>query len=96
MKHLLELFSAAPYNRPDAVPQVAVDQTTLANILNVVYAIGGAIAVVFVVLGGIQYSLSGGDAGKVKQAKDTILYALIGLAVVMVAFGITRFVIGAV
>ena len=95
MKHLFELF-AATYPTPTTIPQIAADQTTLGNVLNVVYAVAGALAVVFIVLGGINYTLSAGDAGKVKQAKDTVLYALIGLVVVLLAFAITRFVIGKV
>ena len=46
-----------------------------------------------VILGGIQYSTSQGDAGKVKKAKDTIMYGIIGLVVAILAFAIVNFVL---
>jgi hypothetical protein len=45
----------------------------------------GAICVIFIVLGGIRYATSGGDPEKVKKAKSTLLYALIGLAIAILA-----------
>ena len=71
----------------DTLPNVVV------NILNGVIAVAGVIAVVFVVVGGVQYMTSSGDAGKVKKAKDTILYAVIGLAVCVLSYAIVNFVI---
>ena len=58
--------------------------------------IAGIVAVVAVILGGIQYSTSQGDAGKVKKAKDTIMYGIIGLVVVIMAFAIVGFILGQV
>lgn len=49
----------------------------------------GIICVFFIIWGGIRYATSGGDAEKVKKAKNTILYALIGLAVAILAGVIT-------
>ena len=45
----------------------------------------GAVCVIFIIWGGIRYATSGGDAEKVKKAKNTLLYALIGLAVALLA-----------
>lgn len=55
------------------------------KILMVVLQILGGVAVIMIVIGGIRYSLSSGDASKVKSAKDTILYAVIGLVVALLA-----------
>ena len=52
----------------------------------------GVVSAVFVVYGGISYSSSAGDPGKVQKAKNTILYALIGLIIVALAEVITAFV----
>ncbi len=52
----------------------------------------GVVSAVFVVYGGISYSTSAGDPGKVQKAKNTILYALIGLIIVALAEAITAFV----
>ena len=48
-----------------------------------------------IVIGGINYALSQGDPGKVKKAKDTILYGVIGLVVALLAFAIVTFVLQA-
>ena len=71
----------------DALPKV------IQNILNVILSISGIIAVIFIVIGGIHYMTSAGDAGKIKKAKDTVLYAVIGLIVCILAFAIVNFVI---
>lgn len=55
-------------------------------------AIMGVVAAIFIVYGGILYITSSGDPGKVKKAKDMILYALIGLAIVALAEIVTAFV----
>ena len=62
-------------------------------ILNAVYVIVGMVAVIMIILGGISYATSQGDASKVKKGKDTILYGIIGLIVVLLAFAITNFVL---
>ena len=63
------------------------------NVLNAIIAVSGLVAVVFVVIGGVQYMTSTGDAGKVKKAKDTILYALIGLIICVLSFAIVNWTI---
>ena len=61
--------------------------------INGVVGILALVAVIFVLIGGINYTTSAGDPGKVKKAKETILYALIGLAVAVLSFAIVNFVI---
>ena len=51
------------------------------------------IGVVFVLIGGINYMTSQGDAAKVEKAKKTILYAVIGLVIAALSFAIVNFVI---
>lgn len=63
------------------------------NIINGVLGVLSLVAVVVVIIGGVNYMTSSGDAGKVKKAKDTILYGVIGLAVCVLAFAIVNFVI---
>lgn len=57
-----------------------------------VFIIGG-LSVLMVVIGGLMYVLSGGDSNNTKRAKDTILYAIIGLVVALVAQGLVTFVL---
>lgn len=64
------------------------------NGIAVVIGVIASVSVVMVVIGGLRYVLSGGDSAGIKSAKDTILYALVGLGVSLVAFFIVSFVIG--
>lgn len=63
------------------------------SIINLLLYIIGAIAVLMVVIGGIRYVVSGGDQKAVTDAKNTILYAVIGLVVAMMAYAIVNFVV---
>ncbi len=74
------------------VPKVTADDTAVATILRFVFIAAGSISVFMVVIGGFKYVNSMGESQAVAKAKDTILYALIGLAVSMMAFGIVNFV----
>lgn len=62
--------------------------------LNVVYFVGGAACVIVIVVAGILYALSAGDSNQIKIAKNAILYAVVGLVVILMAFAITALVIG--
>lgn len=63
------------------------------NILNAVFLVIGVIAVVVIIIGGVNYTTSQGDPSKVKKAKDTILYGIIGLIVSLLAYAIVNFVL---
>lgn len=62
--------------------------------LNVFSAIAGIIAVVMMMIAGLKYMTSGGDAGKVASAQNTVLYAAIGIVIVVLAQVIVKFVVG--
>ena len=64
---------------------------TLTNVF--IYA-GGVVAVAFLIFGGVKYVNSAGDAARVQSAKNTIVYAIVGLIVVALARAIIGFVIG--
>ena len=66
------------------------------SVVTIVNAVVGAlaiVAVIVIIIGGVNYMTSAGDAGKVKKAKDTILYGVIGLVVCVLAFAIVNFVV---
>lgn len=65
------------------------------QVTNTILYIVGIIAVFMLIIGGIKYLISGGDAKKVTDAKNTILYAIIGLVIAFLAFAIVNFVISA-
>lgn len=92
MKNLL--LQLAENKKPDPVGDKNADLSgNVTNILNVAIGALGIVAVIVIIIGGVQYMTSTGDAGKVKKAKDTILYGVIGLVVVILAFAIVNFVI---
>lgn len=65
----------------------------VATILNIVIGALGIVAVVVMIIGGINYMTSAGDAGKVDKGKKTIIYGLIGLVICALSFVIVNFVI---
>lgn len=67
---------------------------TVKGIIEILLTAAGFLAVLFVIIGGIRYMTSNGDPGKVKGAKDTITYAIIGLIVAITARLIVGFVLG--
>ncbi len=65
---------------------------TIKLVINIMLFIIGLIAVVMLVIGGIRYATSGGSQEAVKGAKDTILYAIIGIVVAVMAYAVVGFV----
>jgi hypothetical protein len=59
---------------------------------NVLIAVVSILSVIFIVLAGLQFVTSGGDEEKVRKARDYILYAIIGLVVALLSFGVTSIV----
>jgi hypothetical protein len=62
-------------------------------VTNVLLFIIGAVSVIMIILGGLKYVLSNGDSSQITSAKNTILYAVIGLIVALLAFAIVNFVL---
>lgn len=73
-----------------AAPQQSLD-TLITNIVKILSAIVGLVAVLMIILGGFRYITSGGDTTKVNGAKNTIIYAVVGLVVVALAQAIVKF-----
>ena len=71
------------------------DTGVFKHVTNTILYIVGIIAVIMLIIGGIRYVLSGGDSKKVTDAKNTVLYAIIGLVIAFLAFAIVNFVISA-
>jgi cytochrome bd-type quinol oxidase subunit 2 len=70
--------------------------STITTAINVFSTIVGVIAVLMIIYGGLRYITSGGDSGKITNAKNTIIYALIGLVVVALAQFIVKFMLSQV
>ncbi|PIZ00399.1 hypothetical protein COY62_02755, partial [bacterium (Candidatus Howlettbacteria) CG_4_10_14_0_8_um_filter_40_9] len=65
----------------------------LSNIVNYILLFAAAIAVLFLIIGGIKYIVSQGNEKAVESSKHTILYAVIGLLIIILSFVIVRFVL---
>lgn len=67
----------------------------IGDITRLISYFAGVIAVIMVIVAGFKYITSGGDSAKVTSAKNTLIYALIGIAVAVLAQFIIQFVISA-
>ncbi len=66
---------------------------TFRTLTNVMLFLIGAISVIMLIIGGLRYVLSGGDSTQVTNAKNTILYAIVGIVVAILAYAVVSFVI---
>ena len=66
------------------------------TIVNVLLFIIGAISVIMLIWGGIRYTTSAGNSAAVTSAKNTIMYAIIGLVIAFLAFALVNWVLGAI
>lgn len=80
---------------PDAADVSAEERVNeiIQLVINVFSLVVGVVSVIMIIIGGLKYITSGGDSGNVSGAKNTILYAIIGLVVVALAQIIVRFVL---
>lgn len=69
------------------------DAGVFSKISSLLLFIVGAIAVIMLIIGGLRYVISGGDASQVQSAKNTILYALVGIVVAILAYAAVNFVV---
>lgn len=71
-------------------------RTTVSRVIRAFMGLLGIVAVVIILLGGFKWMTAGGDATKVDDAKKLIAQGIIGLIVIMMAFAIANFVVGAI
>ena len=87
-------------NGADATGQGTDDSASITEIFqtitNALLFIIGAVAVVMLIYGGFRYVTSGGDASAVTSAKNTILYAIVGLIIAFLAFAAVNWILGAI
>jgi uncharacterized membrane protein len=87
---------------PNATCTISADegknkvQSIVNNVVNIFSWIVGIVSVIMIIFGGFKYITSGGDSNGVTSAKNTILFAIVGLVIVALAQVIVKFVIGTV
>lgn len=89
----LTIEEGAEAARCDGCPEnLFGDDGIVKDITNKVLLVVGVVAVIMLIIGGIRYMTSGGDSKKVTDAKNTVLYAIIGLIIVILSAAIVNFV----
>lgn len=83
---------AAPVADRFDVPTTEVNNASVATIFQFVFGIMGAIALIVLLLASLKYVISRGEPGEVAKAKNSIIYAVIGLFIIASAFTIVSFV----
>lgn len=78
--------------QPSGVPGTLSVGGLFGTVANVLIFIVGAVSVIVLIVGGLRYVLSGGNAAQVQGAKNTILYAIVGIVVAVAAYAIVQFV----
>ena len=68
------------------------DNSIFGRVTNILLFLVGAISVIMLIIGGIRYVISGGDQAQVTAAKNTILYAIVGIVVAFLAYAAVNFV----
>jgi ABC-type Fe3+ transport system permease subunit len=63
------------------------------RVINIMLYIVGILAIIMLIYGGIRYVLSGGDDKRVTAAKNTILYAIVGLIVAILGYAVVNWIV---
>ncbi|QQR52861.1 hypothetical protein IPG36_01940 [bacterium] len=64
----------------------------LSNVILLLMGLIGGLALIALIYGGVQFTLSAGDPGQTKQAKNTILYAVVGIVLAASAYMLVWFI----
>ena len=67
--------------------------TTIQNIIQLLLFVLGVICVIVIIVAGIQYAVAAGDSNQITRAKNSILYAIVGLVIALLAYAIVGFVV---
>lgn len=96
MNILMRLFSAdvSPIDIGPLPHTAQADSSAIQNILTIVFSVIGAIAVLMVVIGGMRYITAQGDPSQLSKAKQTIIYAIVGVLVSICAVAIVTYTLG--
>lgn len=82
------------YCQPTGLPSTNATSSELQTVLQILFAVLAAVAVLFVVIGGFRYVISEGDPEAMGRAKGTIIYAVVGLLIALTAESIVSFALG--
>ena len=89
--------SPAAQSGPTTIPNPLGDSVTPAElagrVIKTLLGLSGAAALVVFIYGGVMFMFSGGNSTKVQNAKNTLVYATLGLALIFASYAILKFVL---
>ncbi len=95
--YFAQILNCTPENKDPncltAIPMVSANHTALTTVLSLVFGIVAAVAVLMIVIQGVKFSTSQGDPQKAADARKSIIYAIVGLAVALSAEAVVNLVI---
>lgn len=77
----------------NGVPTLLCVNTLLSNLINGAFIFAGAIALFFILFAGAKFITSSGNKNNIDSATKTIRWAIIGLIIIILAFGIVQLII---
>ncbi len=94
----IQLPGGGSVTAPDGVPTVTSDGTAISSIIsltvNILGVVGALAALLFLIWGGIKWITSGGDREKLESARRTVIFAIIGLVVIILSYVVINLVGG--
>ncbi len=81
---------------PNPLGNAVTPAELAARVINILLGVVGVAALVVFIYGGVQYMFSGGNSQKVQSAKDTIVYATLGIAIILASRSLLQFVMKAI
>lgn len=98
MSNMFNIFSQIDIEPGDLdIPKTGTpNETTITEVLQIVFGIAGGVAMLIIIIAGIQFMLSRGDPEKAATARRAIIYAGVGLVLAVTAFSIVSFVVTSV
>lgn len=91
---IMPALALGPPPAPNGVPTVPLPQL-INQISSIILLLVGVVAVLFLIIGGFRYITAAGVPEQVQAAKGTIMYAIIGIVITLLAYAVVQFVINA-
>lgn len=95
--HAVNVFDQCKTDNSSEICQSKGDDASrmIKDVINLLLYILGIIAVIMIVIGGIRFTTSSGNAGQQKEARETVIYSAVGLVVALLSFAIVNVVLDA-
>ena len=91
MKDLALKISGTPIEDPTHFDQIPVS-TILSFFVTAFFVVGAVVALIFMIMGGIRWITSGGDAEQIAKARNTIVFSVVGLVVILISIFVVKYI----